>query len=155
MIDIPKPQNKEEIYKFLFGSIFLLNTQLEKIGPKVLKEITAKQWFLLACVTTFFEHPPTISEVASALSMSHQNVKQVALRLEKKGLFNLLPDPKDSRATRIHLTEGYTRYAERRDEPSDAFLQKLFADIPQEEALSCYHTLLKMLLSLDKLFNTQ
>ena len=43
---------------------------------------------------------PTISFVAKALDMSHQNVKQIALALERKGFLEIAVDAHDRRSRR-------------------------------------------------------
>ena len=53
------------------------------------KEITWKQFFAIICINLCKE-APTINELSDVMGSSHQNVKQILLRLEKKDLFQLL-----------------------------------------------------------------
>ncbi len=76
---------------------YLANTRLQQIG------ITAKQILLLGTLRREFVNPPSIGEVSEAMMTSHQNVKQIALGLERKGLLRLESDPEDKRIVRIVL----------------------------------------------------
>lgn len=61
---------------------------------------------------------PTISFVAQALGMTQQNVKQIALSLERKGFLEIVTDTADRRARRLVLTEHHHRFWQQRN-PSD------------------------------------
>lgn len=70
----------------IFGGLFLVSNRLETIGNEFLGELTTKQWFFLAVLFTFFTEPPTLSQLSQFMGSSHQNLKQIALKLEKRGL---------------------------------------------------------------------
>jgi DNA-binding MarR family transcriptional regulator len=53
----------------------------------------------------FRGYAPTISEATAVFGTSRQNVKQVALQLERRGWLRLEPDPADRRALRLVLTD--------------------------------------------------
>lgn len=55
---------------------------------------------------------PTISVVAQVLGMTHQNVKQIASVLERKGFIEITVDPADRRARRLQLTPHHHRFWE-------------------------------------------
>ncbi len=76
----------------IFGSLFLLATTLDTVGDRFLGDLTTKQWYLMAMLGTFFAEPPTIGELAERMGTSHQNVKQIARRLEEKGFLDLERD---------------------------------------------------------------
>ncbi|MBX3573701.1 MAG: MarR family transcriptional regulator [Mesorhizobium sp.] len=64
---------------------------------------------------------PTLGEVARAMSTTHQNVKQIATALERKGMLAIVPDPADARVRRLMSTEvGRNYWRERDDEDFDA-----------------------------------
>ncbi|MEJ8821103.1 MarR family transcriptional regulator [Variovorax humicola] len=48
--------------------------------------------------------PPTLKQLAAILAMSHQNLKQIASALERKGFVAITPDERDGRVRRLHLT---------------------------------------------------
>jgi len=61
---------------------------------------------------------PTISAVAQTLGMTHQNVKQIAAALERKGFLDIVVDTVDRRARRLQLTAHHHRFWKARN-PSD------------------------------------
>ena len=66
----------------LFAALFMTSNRLQSIGDRFNEEITSKQWFLLAALNTF-EYAPTFNELSSLMGSSHQNVKQIALKLQQ------------------------------------------------------------------------
>ena len=94
--------------KFIFGSVQIVANQIDTLLERELKEhhLTTKQWLLTIVVENTFDHAPTIKEVAKGMGSSHQNIKQVALKLEQKGFVIMEKDPKDARITRIKLTDA-------------------------------------------------
>ena len=104
----------------------LLERELNPFG------VTAKQWFLTAIVETAFERPPTIKEAAKAMGSSHQNVKQVALKLKEKGFMKMEKDSKDGRVTRLSLTEQSRKFWGAMDKTSDIFIREVFKDIDMD-----------------------
>lgn len=67
----------------LFGALLAYGNRLQALGDGFYREVTTKQWFLLACLE-LFEAPPTLGELADAMGCSHQNTKQLALKLAAK-----------------------------------------------------------------------
>lgn len=132
--------------KFIFGILFYLPNKLQVILDKNLADydITAKQWFLTIIIEQFGDNPPTISEVAEVMNSTHQNVKQIALKLEKKGFLLLEKDQKDRRITRLKLTEKCFSFWESHHNESVRFLMELFAGFKEEEIDSMYHNLNKL-----------
>ena len=61
---------------------------------------------------------PTISFVAQAMDMTHQNVKQIALSLQNKGVLDIATDTADRRVRRLRLTAHHYRFWQQRN-PSD------------------------------------
>jgi DNA-binding MarR family transcriptional regulator len=105
----------------VFTKIFLLSLRLENIGNKTLKkdQLTIKQFLLIASIESFDE-PPSIKDVANMVSTSHQNVKEIADRLEKMGFIKIVRDEKDKRILRLKTTAKNSRYwASRLDEHED------------------------------------
>jgi DNA-binding MarR family transcriptional regulator len=105
----------------VFTKIFLLSLKLENIGNTTLKkdQLTIKQFLLIASIESFDE-PPSIKEVANMVSTSHQNVKEIADRLEKIGFIRIVRDKKDKRILRLETTKKNAQYwAYRLDEHED------------------------------------
>jgi DNA-binding MarR family transcriptional regulator len=136
MEKINRRDNKEVIDDIddVFTKIFLLSLKMENIGNKALKkdQLTIKQFLLIASIESF-EHPPSIKEVADMVSTSHQNVKEIADRLEKRGFIKIEKDEKDKRILRLKTTEKNAQYwASRLDEHEDVIFA-LFNPFSDEE----------------------
>lgn len=117
----------------VFGLLFVCANRLETLGKRYLGELTIKQWFLLAVLDSFFTRPPTIGELAQQMGSSHQNVKQIALRLQKKGFLRLYQDSRDGRMLRVETTDRLTTYSAAHDAENERFLLSLFAVFSSEE----------------------
>lgn len=85
--------------------------------------VTTQQAAMLQLIESLPE-PPTLSHVAAAMHMTHQNVKQIAAALERKGFLRIVPDAADRRARRLTLTAKHRRVWKQRN-PAD------FANVEQ------------------------
>lgn len=110
----------------IFGSIFIIANRLQVLGDKFDKNITIKQWLLLVGILKNSNTAPTISEVADLIGNSRQNVKKMALILEKKGFISLSKDPKDARILRVSLTDKCAAYFKKRENRELVFFEKLY-----------------------------
>ena len=119
--------------QFVFAYLFVIANKLQVIGDRLLDGFTMKQWLLTAAVAHCGAIPPKLSEVAELMGSSHQNVKQIALKLEEKGFLRLARDPRDSRALRLILTEKSNLYWENRQTEDERFLRELFAGFSPAE----------------------
>ncbi|MCX7711471.1 MAG: MarR family transcriptional regulator [Clostridia bacterium] len=137
---------------FIFGTMLLAANKMQTLLDRELapSDITAKQWFLTSSIKYLFEEPPTLNELSKAMGNSHQNVKQVALKLEKKGFLKMEKDLKDSRAIRLKLTEKNHEFWSRNPEGPENFLSRIFSDLSEEEMVSFMSILDKFQKSLEK-----
>ncbi|KAB3532815.1 MarR family winged helix-turn-helix transcriptional regulator [Alkaliphilus serpentinus] len=124
----------------IFGSLLLIPNKLQIILDLALAkyDLTAKQWFLTAVIHEFFKEPPTLGEVAEVMGSSHQNVKQLASKLQQKGFLELEKDHKDGRVLRLKLTDKVAEVAKIRHEETLSFFKKFFSDFTAEE-INCLH----------------
>lgn len=122
-----------EHHPFIFGTIFILANKLQVLGDRILDGMTMKQWLLTALISQFRDGPPTLGEVSELMGSSHQNVKQIALKLQEKGFLRIEKDGVDSRALRLILTEKSDVYWKVREVEDMTFLRELFADLTEEE----------------------
>lgn len=88
-----------------FRLIAFASQRLRQLMDRRLKEdgLTSQQGFLQTIVR--IHGRPTLGQVAAAMSTTHQNAKQVALALERKGMLRIVPDGKDARVKRLETTE--------------------------------------------------
>jgi MarR family transcriptional regulator, transcriptional regulator for hemolysin len=121
--------------QYLFGMIFIVSNRVDTMLEREFRRfaITTKQWFLSVIIDNLFDSPPTIKEAAKEMGSSHQNVKQVALKLEQKGLLSLQKDKSDARVTRLELTESSYDFWQNVREEGTTFTQALFKNIDKHE----------------------
>ncbi len=117
---------------FLLGLLSAFNNRFQAMADKAMGEISWKQFFAIIC-TNLCKEPPTINELAEILGSSHQNVKQILLKLEKKDFVSIVADEKDRRKQRIILTEHCKKFCERNDEMSTQIMTKMFSGLSQEQ----------------------
>lgn len=135
---------KEQIQKYIFGEIFLIANKLQTIGDEFLEEVTMKQWFTLVIIDQFFkDKAPSISEIAETMGTSRQNVKQIVLKLEKKGFVVISRDEKDSRILRVRNTDKCIEYWQNRYEKDEEFLQYIFKGMDEQELFQIFNGLCK------------
>lgn len=117
--------------KNIFGLLFQLSNALQTYLDKMLKEdgITAKQFLLMIVIGSFGNEHPTFGELAERFGTSHQNVKQIALKLEQNAFITIEKDPADGRARRIVFTKKAYDYWDDRDEIDLLTFGKLFKGI--------------------------
>ncbi|MDU5117998.1 MAG: MarR family transcriptional regulator [Clostridium botulinum] len=108
----------------IFGMLFLLSNKLETLGNNFLGELTTKQWFFMLILMNFFKEPPTLSELALEMGTSHQNAKQIAIKLEKKGFLVVNKDIKDKRVLRLTPTNKIREYVKLREDKDHFFIEK-------------------------------
>ena len=89
---------------FLLGLLSAFENRFQAIADNTMKEISWKQFFSVICIN-LCKTPPTVKELAEIMGSSHQNVKQILLKLEKKGFVTLTVDENDKRKQRIELTD--------------------------------------------------
>ena len=94
---------------FLLGLLSAFDNRYQAIADSYFGEITWKQFFAIICINLCKE-PPTINELADVMGSSHQNVKQILLKLERKGFVQMLVDENDKRKQRIRLTKECMNY---------------------------------------------
>lgn len=98
-----------------FRTTLALAARLRAAMDKRLREdgLTTQQAALITVVEA--AGAPSLSDAASALACTRQNLKQIASALERKGLVELRADPDDARTTRIVATQESRDYWASRD----------------------------------------
>lgn len=140
----------------IFALLLIISNKVNTLLEREFKEfdVTTKQWFLSETIHSLFDSPPTIKEVASEMGSSHQNVKQVALKLQQKGLLTLEKDKKDARVTRLRLTEQSDGFWEKTDAKGEIFRVNMFKEMNKKDIATTRGLLEKMLLNLTKIENS-
>ena len=78
------------------------------------------------------------------MGSSHQNVKQILLKLESKDFVSMVPDEKDKRKQRIVLTKKCIRFCEKNDEQSKTIIWKIFDGIDEKQLGNAIKTIMQM-----------
>lgn len=116
----------------IFGDIFMLANRLQTVMDKSNNDLTAKQWFVMVMLG-MFEEPPTLKELAGQCGYSHQNTKQLVLKLEEKGFVVIKKDRYDMRAMRIITTERIRQWDEENKQFETQFVGAMFRGITNDE----------------------
>lgn len=108
-----------------------------------IKEISWKQFFAIICID-MCKSSPTVKELAEIMGSSHQNVKQMLLKLEKKGFVTIAVDVKNRRKQRIELTEYCREFCARNDEASTIIIKKMFEGISEQQLQETIQTIIQI-----------
>ena len=128
---------------FLIGLISAFENRFQAMADKSMKEISWKQFFAVICIGMCKEKP-TLKELAEIMGSSHQNVKQILIKLEKKGFVRIVADEKDKRKQRIELTEYCENFCNKNDEASISIMNKMFEGISQEQIQTTIATIIQI-----------
>lgn len=139
----------------IFASLLIISNRMDTMLERELKEfgVTTKQWFLTATIDSLFDNPPTMTAVAREMGSSYQNIKQVALKLQQKGLLELEKDKKDARVTRLRTTEQCQALWEKTQPKGTVFMENMFKGIDREDLLRARNMLQKIQVNLNEMDN--
>lgn len=128
---------------FLLGLLSAFDNRYQAKADNFFKEITWKQFFAIICINLCKESP-TIKDLAAVMGSSHQNVKQILLKLEKCGFVQILLDEQDKRKQRVVLTEKTRSFCEAHDEGSQKVINGIFQGISEEQLQVTIQTIMQM-----------
>lgn len=134
--------------ELIFGVLPVLSNKIQIVADKSMGEITLKQWLLLIMIMQFEEQTPTLSEVAEVMGSSRQNVKQLALKLEQKGLLKIEKDHKDSRILRLNVLPACMTLFEKQAAYERHFLELFYKGMSEEEKKLVAGGLKKLMLNI-------
>lgn len=138
---------------FLLGLLSAYDNRYQAAADAFFKEITWKQFFTIICINLCKE-APTINELSDVVGSSHQNVKQILLKLEKKGFIAMKADEKDKRKQRIFVTDAARKFLEENDkngQQSQYIIGRIFSGISDENLMTTIQTIMKMERNLSEL----
>lgn len=128
---------------FFLGLLSAFDNRFQAIADRLIGEISWKQFFTIICINLCKEKP-TIKELAGIMGSSHQNVKQILLKLEKKGFVNIAVDEEDRRKQRVELTEKCISFCADNDEKSSRTVTAMFDGISEEQLRITIKTIMQM-----------
>jgi DNA-binding MarR family transcriptional regulator len=132
----------------VFRLAIVLAQELRTLMDQRLQEsgLTTQQSALLT-VIEIARHPPSMTEAARSLGMSHQNVKQLAVALERKGFLNMVPDAHDARSKRLKTTPKHKKFWSKRDPQDHAIVTEWLVGLNEEETATLAELLTKAIAS--------
>lgn len=139
----------EESY-FLLGLLSAFDNRFQAVADRMMQEVSWKQFFAIICINMCKESP-TINELAEIMGSSHQNVKQILLKLERKEFVNITADEKDKRKQRVILTQKCMEFCLANDEKSMQAITTMFDGISREQLQITIKTIMQMEDNLKKL----
>ena len=128
---------------FLLGLLSAYDNRFQTAADRLIGEISWKQFFTIICINLCKEKP-TIKELAEIVGSSHQNVKQILLKLEKKGFVRITVDGEDRRKQRVELTEKCIRFCSDNEEKSNRAMKMMFRGISEEQLRVTINTIMQM-----------
>ena len=132
-----------EARPFLLGLLSAFDNRYQACADKFFEEITWKQFFAIICINLCNKNP-TINELSDVIGTSHQNVKQILLKLEKVGFVDMIKDEQDKRKQRIVLTKKCREFCDQHQEGSNRMIAKLFEGIDDADVLATIKTIMSM-----------
>lgn len=128
---------------YLIGLLSAFENRFQAMADSKMQEISWKQFFAIICINRCKE-PPTLKELSDILGSSHQNVKQILLKLEKKGFIRFEQDEADKRKQRVVLTKTCMKFCEKNDDMSHQTMMKMFEGIPEKDLKITIQTIIKI-----------
>lgn len=132
-----------ELSYFLLGLLSAFENRFQAVADGMMKEISWKQFFAIICIN-LCKDSPTVKELAEIMGSSHQNVKQILLKLEKKGFVSIIVDEKDKRKQRIYLTDYCRQFCSENDEMTINIMKKMFAGVSEEQLQVTIQTIIQI-----------
>lgn len=128
---------------FLLGLLSAFENRFQAVADSTMKEISWKQFFAIICINMCKEKP-TVKELAEIMGSSHQNVKQILLKLEKKGFVCITVDESDKRKQRIELTDYCREFCAKNDEMTMRTMKKMFEGVSEEQLQITIQTIIQI-----------
>ncbi len=127
----------------IYGMLFSLSNRIQTIGDKEFADITIKQHFLMIALELFVE-PPSLNQMGGLIGCSYQNVKRMAIQLEKNGYLVIQQDKLDKRKLLLVQTGKMKQSSEESKDATIKFMKELYQGISREELIITLNTLKKM-----------
>jgi Transcriptional regulators len=133
-------ENKE----LLFGKLLAMGNRIQAIGDSFYEEITCKQWFVLTGISLFKGDDPTINEISDRVGSSHQNIKQIVLKLQKSGFVELYTDGSDRRKVRVRLTKKSDELRQKYHQKEEDFLKLFYRGVEEDSLNRTVETIIRL-----------
>ena len=128
---------------YLLGLLSAFQNRFQAVADSAMKEISWKQFFAIVCINMCKE-PPTLNELSDIFGSSHQNLKQILIKLEKKGFIEFKADVSDKRKQRIYLTALCKKFCRTNEEVSASIMGKMFDGISKKDIETTIKTITRI-----------
>lgn len=128
---------------FLLGVLSAFENRFQAVADRTMKEISWKQFFAIICINMCKEKP-TVKELAEIMGSSHQNVKQILLKLEKKSFVNITVDENDKRKQRIEVTDYCKEFCAKNDDITARIMKKMFDGVSEKQLQITIQTIIQI-----------
>ena len=135
---------------YLIGLLSAFQNRFQAMSDARMQEISWKQFFLIICIS-MCKDDPTIKELAQIVGSSHQNVKQLLLKLENKKFVEVYSDEEDKRKQRIRMTEYCKQFCEKNDVATSGIMERMFEGISEEKLKVTIETLMMIDKNMEKM----
>lgn len=135
----------------IFGYLFRVANRLQSKMDAQMTGLTSKQWFVILALG-FFDEPPTLKQLASICDSSHQNTKQLVMKLKDKGFVTIDNDAADGRAMRIIMTEKCAQWDADNEDIAIHFVDEMFAGLSPDEIVALCGSLMKVFDNLGNIY---
>jgi DNA-binding MarR family transcriptional regulator len=136
----------------IHGLIFKLANRLQRTMDKKMENLSSKQWFVLTMMD-FFDPAPLLGQLAEICDSSHQNTRQIVLKLEEKGYVRTEKDSKDDRAMRIYKTSKCKAWEKKHQDIAVNFIDTMYSPLTKKEISDTCTNLMKLYNKLGELDN--
>ncbi len=133
----------------LFAGVFIQENRLHAVYDRY-NQMSSKQWLLMV-VSNAFETPPDLSTLAEAMGCSRQNVKKLAMNLEKDGYITLEKSEKDARSLCVKKTTKGIQFSKDNTELGTLVHQAVFKEFSEAEIRQYYQLSIKMMNGIEHL----
>lgn len=135
--------------------LFQLSNVLQNYLDLLLKEenLTAKQFFMMIVIGSH-QNELNLGQISDLIGTSHQNVKQICLKLERSGYLRLYKDSKDQRVLRVEMTKKAAQFWSSRNQNDDQTMRDMFSSLKTDELKQLISSLILILNQTNQLKNS-
>lgn len=128
----------------IYGMLFSLSNRIQTYGDSRFNDMTMKQHFMMIALDMFGENSPTLKDMGELIGCSYQNVKRMAINLEKNGYLRIETDANDKRKIKLISTGKFAELANTKQEETQQFMSTLYKGTTKEQLKITLQTLMIM-----------
>lgn len=142
---------RDKQQRAIFASLFILGNRLQTSFDKVDPLITIKQFMVMIMIKQAPERVLDLTSCGELLGCSRQNIKKLAVALEKQELITISRNHKDKRRTDLLLTTKGEDYFQSVAQLHEKALNAIFEEYSDEELELFFQIFMKLYAGAEKL----